>query len=91
MIYFWSNAMSKWYYDYDLICHWCSKVYKAKKGRLQARFCCKACKQAHYRAYKKYVTLIGRRKRFARPPAVTQKKSSGCPVTKRRKVKKFKN
>lgn len=66
--------MSKWYTKYVHYCHWCGKQYAAKKDRLQARFCCKAHKQAHYRAYKKYVTLQDHKKPDAGERAVTRKK-----------------
>lgn len=36
-------------------CRWCGKQYKAKKDVNKDGFCGKVCKQALYRAYKKYV------------------------------------
>lgn len=57
------------------ICHWCGKTYNAQIGYHRRRFCGSLCKQAHYRAYKKYVTVIRRRKRFLELQAVTTKKA----------------
>ena len=37
-------------------CRWCGKAYKPKKDIGRDGFCCIEHKQAHYRAYKKYVT-----------------------------------
>ena len=37
-------------------CRWCGLGYRAIRPRGRDGFCCPACKQAHYRAYKKYVT-----------------------------------
>jgi len=37
-------------------CRWCQQPYKAKKPYDKDGFCSPACKQAHYRAYKNYVT-----------------------------------
>lgn len=41
---------------YDKHCRWCQKAYHAHKPVDRDGFCCGKCKQAHYRAYKKYVT-----------------------------------
>lgn len=37
-------------------CRWCGGEYYATKPVNRDGFCKLACKQAHYRAYKKYVT-----------------------------------
>lgn len=37
-------------------CRWCGQTYKAKKPTDRDGFDKPRCKQAHYRAYKKYVT-----------------------------------
>lgn len=37
-------------------CRWCGSLYIALKLPYQDGFCCLKHKQAHYRAYKKYVT-----------------------------------
>jgi len=37
-------------------CRWCGCPYTAKKPHDKDGFCIPAHKQAHYRAYKKYVT-----------------------------------
>lgn len=37
-------------------CRWCSKLYISAKPPDRDGFCGKVCKQAHYRAYKNYVT-----------------------------------
>jgi len=39
-------------------CRWCGKGYKGTKPNDRDGFCCAKCKQAHYRAYKKYVTGV---------------------------------
>ena len=38
-------------------CRWCGCEYEPAKQTDRDGFCKKACKQAHHRAYKKYVTL----------------------------------
>jgi len=43
-------------YGYFKYCRWCGNRYKAKKASEKPGFCTNVCKQAHYRAYKKYVT-----------------------------------
>ena len=48
--------MTGFYFDFEVICHWCGKHFKAKRSRLEVRFCSARCKMAHHRAYKKYVT-----------------------------------
>lgn len=40
----------------NLYCRWCGNEYKSKKPQVRDGFCCNACKMAHQRAYKKYVT-----------------------------------
>lgn len=37
-------------------CRWCGKAYQASQPVGKDGFCSSLCKQAHYRAYKKYVT-----------------------------------
>lgn len=37
-------------------CRWCGFVYRARKPVDRDGFCCAKHKQAHYRAYKAYVT-----------------------------------
>jgi len=37
-------------------CRWCGNEYKANKPTGRDGFCCGICKQAHWRAFKKYVT-----------------------------------
>jgi len=41
-------------------CKWCGKGYEATKPAFGDGFCSGAHKQAHYRAYKKYVTAAAR-------------------------------
>jgi rubredoxin len=36
-------------------CRWCGALYKAAVPVDRDGFCASKCKQAHYRAYKKYV------------------------------------
>jgi len=43
-------------------CRWCGGIYYAMKPIDRDGFCTKACKQAHYRAHKKYVTAAARQK-----------------------------
>jgi len=38
-------------------CRWCGVMYNPEKQTERDGFCTDACKQAHYRAYRKYVTL----------------------------------
>ncbi len=38
-------------------CRWCGGSYTAARPLYKDGFCCQACKQAHHRAYKKYVTV----------------------------------
>jgi len=33
-------------------CRWCSTAYQTKRDIGRDGFCCPACRQAHYRAYK---------------------------------------
>ena len=42
---------------YYRFCRWCGDSYTTLKRTDRDGFCTKACKQAHHRAYKKYVTL----------------------------------
>ncbi len=42
-------------------CRWCGVEYYAKKPINRDGFCSAACKQAHHRSYKKYVTAVGQR------------------------------
>lgn len=55
-------------------CRWDGKTYKPLKKTDRDGFCCPACKQAHHRAYKKYVTLQTISKPGLAGTAVTQKK-----------------
>ena len=65
-------------------CRWDGKSYRPKQETDRDGFCSPACKQAHYRAYKKYVTQPIRLKRFLELKTVTLKKS------KKRKTRKVK-
>lgn len=51
-----NNAMPKWYPKTKKHCRWCGNAYTASKPLYRDGFCSPTCKQAHYRAYKKYVT-----------------------------------
>lgn len=77
-------------YKYVWYCRWDGKTYKPLQETDRDGFCCTACKQAHYRALKKYVTLQVPRGRAAAGQGITQK-----TLKKRRskngKVKKKKN
>lgn len=61
-------------YGYSYYCRWDQKQFRSKKPLPKGGFCSGVCKQAHYRAYKKYVT----QRRAAGGPGpdrrVTQKK-----------------
>jgi len=47
---------STWY------CRWDGKQYRPLKETDRDGFCCPACKQAHHRAYKKYIECALRQK-----------------------------
>lgn len=55
-------------------CRWCGILYNAAQPLNQDGFCCPAHKQAHYRAYKKYVTAKSSRRAAAGRRGVTRKK-----------------
>lgn len=59
------------YTYYDKHCRWCGKAYQAAKPHDRDGFDTKTCKQAHYRAYKKYVTAIGSNQARAQAKPVT--------------------
>ncbi|MCK5607236.1 hypothetical protein KAR91_35460 [Candidatus Pacearchaeota archaeon] len=48
--------MAYWAYATTRHCRWCGIEYKATRPIGRDGFCSAACKQAHYRAYKKWVT-----------------------------------
>jgi len=48
--------MRQWQLTDQKHCRWCGKAYTATKPKGKDGFDTKACKQAHYRAFKKYVT-----------------------------------
>jgi len=48
--------MGKFDFRYEHFCRWCNQSYNSKKPHPSSGFCSTAHKQAHYRAYKKYVT-----------------------------------
>ena len=52
------SNMGKWsdYCKDRKHCRWCGKQYKAHIPKDRDGFCGPTCKQAHYRAYKAYVT-----------------------------------
>ena len=55
-------------------CRWCGKTYKPCETTERDGFCCSAHKQAHHRAYKKYVTGLIRYPAARQTSRVTQKK-----------------
>lgn len=61
-------------YGYTKHCRWCGKAYEATKPPDRDGFCSKACKQAHYRAYKSYVTASLRARAATAGKPVTRKK-----------------
>lgn len=69
-------------------CRWCGKGYYATKPFDRDGFGNKAHKQAHYRAYKKYVTAksLAAGKRYPRP--VTRKTPSTPSASQGKKRKK---
>ena len=48
--------MKQYCQSYKKHCRWCGKAYHAYKPVGRDGFHSQACKQAHYRAYKAYVT-----------------------------------
>ncbi|GAH69225.1 unnamed protein product, partial [marine sediment metagenome] len=54
-------------------CRWCGQCYNATRPIGRDGFCCPKCKQAHYRAYKKYVTQTSRALQDPAAHKVTQK------------------
>lgn len=62
----------RWQLASNKHCRWCGKAYVAHKPAGKDGFHSPACKQAHYRAYRKYVT------------ANTGRKSAGKKVRKHR-------
>ena len=70
---------------YDKECHWCGKNFRSKNPK--AKYCPGGkCKQAHYRAYKKYVTAHVRTCSTNRNADKKRKKKK--LLTKRRKPMK---
>lgn len=55
-------------------CRWCGDLYKPLEKTERDGFCCSKHKQAHHRAYKKYVTGLAHIPAAARSCRVTQKK-----------------
>lgn len=53
-------------------CRWCGVKYCEGKRTERDGFCCAAHKQAHHRAYKKYVTSVARQQQNG-PKKVTRK------------------
>ncbi len=68
-------------------CRWCGYEYKPENETDRDGFCCSAHKQAHHRAYKKYVTWIS-----TRPAALAARAGSRrrCRVTQKKTVTKKK-
>ena len=62
------------YYKVTRYCRWCGKAYEPKKDIGKDGFCCNACRQAHFRAYKKYVTQKAIAGDIARRSSVTRQK-----------------
>ena len=58
-------------------CRWCGKTYKPLEFAERDGFCCSAHKQAHHRAYKKYVTGL----------QLHGSSSANCRVTQKKKKK----
>jgi len=70
------------YFNYPKQCHWCGKEFWAENPK--QRHCPGGrCKQAHYRAYKKYVTAQARTCSDKRNAHKKRKKKK--LLTKRRK------
>lgn len=49
-----NNAYFGWSWEYH--CRWCQTPFRSRKRLPKGGFCSSRCKQAHYRAYKNYVT-----------------------------------
>lgn len=58
----------------NLHCRWCGQGYSAKKPRDRDGFCSRAHRQAHYRAYKNYVTHSTMQNGYPGDARVTRKK-----------------
>lgn len=69
-------------------CRWCRKRYYAHKPYDGDGFCSAACKQAHYRAYKKYVTAKTSNRAAAGSKQVTRKTHATPKATQGKKRKK---
>lgn len=71
-------------------CRWCQTVYSAIKPYDRDGFCTTPCKQAHYRAYKKYVTHRSTIRQHPAAPSVTPKthKKRGDPESPVKPAKK---
>ncbi|GAH84624.1 unnamed protein product [marine sediment metagenome] len=61
-------------YKYRWYCRWCGTLYTPIEQTDRDGFCSSKHKQAHYRAYKKYVTLQAHESPGARVQGVTRKK-----------------
>lgn len=61
-------------YKSHWFCRWCGKLYLSLEHTPRDGFCCKAHKQALYRAYKKYVTNLPGKATGSLGPKVTHKK-----------------
>lgn len=55
-------------------CRWCGKYYISKKDLKKDGFCCTEHKQAHYRAYKRYVTQKDIREQLVQAKSNARKK-----------------
>lgn len=62
-------------YKYVWYCRWDGKIYKPLQETDRDGFCSNACKQALYRAHKKYVTLQDRQISGPRGQGVTPSKA----------------
>ena len=74
--------MGAYGYHVDKHCRWCGTSYNAAKPHDRDGFCCAKCKQAHYRAYKAYVTQAMAVRGQALVKPVTQKKEKTDARTK---------
>lgn len=74
-------------YKYRWYCRWCGTHYKPKEQTDRDGFCCAAHKQAHYRAYRKYVTLQAHESSRAQLLGVTPKKRKKKGVKRGKKTK----
>ena len=73
--------------SYDWHCRWCGEPYESKKALTKAGHCSTVCKQAHYRAYKKFKEGVTQKsdhkKDLTDRPKMSNAKQGGKKTSKR--------